>query len=266
MPELPEVQTVVDTLAPLLVGRPIRTVLHLRDDIVNPPGFDLIESLTGRVVTGIARRGKKIVITLNDENRFFIHLGMTGRLTTCLAADAIEPHTHFIADVGDHHLRFRDPRRFGGIFWLARDEAPDSELGPEPLNITPKQLHARLQKTRRAIKTALLDQSLIAGLGNIYADEALFAARLNPTCPANELTPPQVARLTRAIKSTLNRALHHRGSTLRDYRDANGESGNFQKLHRVYDRAGQPCRTCRTPIVRIVLGGRSTHYCPKCQK
>jgi len=116
-----------------------------------------------------------------------------------------------------------------------------------------------------AIKVALLDQSLVAGLGNIYVDESLFQAGIHPLTPANVLTIEQIADLNRAIKSTLRRALRHRGSTLRDYRDADGQAGSFQSMHRVYDRAGKPCRKCRTPIERIVLGGRSTHFCPKCQ-
>jgi formamidopyrimidine-DNA glycosylase len=127
------------------------------------------------------------------------------------------------------------------------------------------QLATRLMQTTRAIKNALLDQSVIAGLGNIYVDESLFAAGIHPLTTANTLTATQVAALLRAIKQTLRRALRHRGSTLRDYRDANGESGAFQKLHRVYDREGQPCRVCRTLIQRIVLGGRSTCFCVNCQ-
>jgi formamidopyrimidine-DNA glycosylase len=126
-------------------------------------------------------------------------------------------------------------------------------------------LAIRLKQTKRVVKTALLDQSLIAGLGNIYADEALFAAGIHPRTPSHRLSSAQIAALSREIKQVLRRALRHRGSTLRDYRDANGRPGNFQKLHRVYDRAGQPCQNCRTPIVRIVLGARSTHFCPKCQ-
>jgi formamidopyrimidine-DNA glycosylase len=139
-------------------------------------------------------------------------------------------------------------------------------MGPEPLTLRPKQLAQRLSNTRRAIKNALLDQNLIAGLGNIYVDESLHAAGVHPLTPANELDWPAVLRLNRGIKSTLRRALRHRGSTLRDYVDAEGGPGAFQKLHRVYDRAGQPCRECKSSIVRIVLGGRSTCFCPKCQR
>jgi formamidopyrimidine-DNA glycosylase len=163
-------------------------------------------------------------------------------------------------------LRFVDPRRFGGVFWLGNDNSPDSGLGPEPLQITPKQLASRLSQTHRIIKTALMDQKLIAGLGNIYADEALFAAGIHPTTNADRLSKMQLSRLNKAIKQVLGRALRNRGSTLRDYRDANGKKGDFQKLHRVYNRDGQPCVECENPIVRLVLGGRSAHFCPVCQK
>ena len=130
----------------------------------------------------------------------------------------------------------------------------------------PGQLGARLKKTTRAIKNALLDQTVIAGLGNIYVDESLFAAGIHPLTPANVLTREQITKLNRAIKSTLRRALKHRGSTLRDYRDAEGNSGDFQSRHRVYGREGEPCVVCRKLIERIVLGGRSTHFCAKCQR
>jgi formamidopyrimidine-DNA glycosylase len=162
-------------------------------------------------------------------------------------------------------LRFTDPRRFGGIWWLG-SEAREEDMGPEPLATRPAQLAERLKKTSRAIKNALLDQTVIAGLGNIYVDESLFAAGIYPLTPANTLTREQVTRLNRAIKTILRRALRHRGSTLRDYRDAVGDAGGFQSLHRVYSREGEPCPACKRPIERIVLGGRSTHFCAKCQK
>ena len=266
MPELPEVETVVRTLSPHLVGQRISAIQHLRSDIVEPGDVDLAALLTGRRVTGITRRGKKILIRLDTDATLCIHLGMTGRLTVEPASDPIKPHTHLIAQLSSKsQLRFRDPRRFGGIWWLCNGEAHDTDLGPEPLTIRPDQLVARLAKTRRAIKTALLDQRLIAGIGNIYADESLFHSHIHPTIPANRLTRRQILDLNRAIKLILRRAIHHRGSSLRDYVDADGEEGGFQLLHRVYARESQPCVRCKTPIKRIVLGGRSTHFCPRCQ-
>jgi formamidopyrimidine-DNA glycosylase len=175
-------------------------------------------------------------------------------------------HTHVVLQTIVGEVRFVDPRRFGGIFWLGSESIADENLGPEPLEIRAAELARRLSRTRRAIKNALLDQSVIAGLGNIYVDEALFEAGIHPLTLADRLTRDQVAALTRSIKRVLNRALKHRGSTLRDYRDPDDNAGEFQKLHRVYHRAGKPCQKCKTPIESIRLGGRSTHFCPKCQK
>jgi formamidopyrimidine-DNA glycosylase len=273
MPELPEVETVVRTLSPHLVGQRISAIRHLRSDIVQPGHIDLASLLENRRVTAIERRGKKILIRLDSSATLCIHLGMTGRLTIEASSEPIKPHTHLIADltnfrsqISNPQLRFVDPRRFGGIWWLCDGEADDTQMGPEPLKIRPNQLAQRLSKTRRAIKTALLDQRLIAGIGNIYADESLFHARIHPTLPGNRLTRDQISRLTSAIKLILRRAINHRGSSLRDYVDADGQAGGFQLLHRVYAREGEPCINCKTPIKRIVLGGRSTHFCPRCQK
>jgi formamidopyrimidine-DNA glycosylase len=287
MPELPEVETVVVTLRPRLVGRTISRVTVARQDILQPPEVDFPALVSGREIRSIDRRGKRIIFTLDDGNRFFVHLGMTGRLVMSMAQEPIEKHTHVIWDfksqisilksgisnlksqISDHkfeaQLRFRDPRRFGGIWWLGTADC-DAGMGPEPLTTRTQQLAQRLAQTTRAIKSALLDQQVLAGLGNIYVDESLFAARIHPLTPANQLGAELVAALNRAIKAILRRAIRHRGSTFRDYRDAEGNAGGFQLLHRVYDREGKPCRVCKTPIERIVLGGRSTHFCPHCQR
>jgi formamidopyrimidine-DNA glycosylase len=277
MPELPEVQTVVNTLRPRLLGRRIDCIVHLRPDIVTPPNTDMSAHLAGRTITNITRRAKRIIFTLDDANRFYIHLGMSGRLTVEFESAPIQPHTHLILAICNApvtrascpcpqlQLRFKDPRRFGGIWWLGQN-TDEPDLGPEPLTLRPKALHERLCKTKRPIKSALLDQRLIAGLGNIYVDESLFAAQIHPLKRAHKLTLNQTTRLTKAIKQTLRRALRHRGSTLRDYVDAEGGRGAFQNLHNVYDRASEPCPACQTPIKRIVLTGRSTCFCPKCQR
>lgn len=239
-----------------------------RSDIVRPEQLDLQAELRGRTISSIDRRGKRIVFTLDPVAQFYIHLGMTGRLTVRPRAAPLVPHTHLVIGLAGtrKELHFSDPRRFGGVWWLGSDGSADETIGPDPLRIGARQLARRLARTSRAIKNALLDQRLLAGLGNIYVDESLFVARIHPLKAANALSAGQVGRLSRAIKTTLRRALRHRGSTLRDYRDAEGIPGAFQDLHRVYDREGQPCRNCRTPIQRIALGGRSTHFCPKCQK
>jgi formamidopyrimidine-DNA glycosylase len=270
MPELPEVQTVVDTLRPRLLGRRIVRVVHLRPDIVSPADVDFRRKLMRRTVRDIHRRAKRVMFTLDTDEQFYVHLGMTGRLTVEPADAEVMKHTHLIVDLDDgRQLRFRDARRFGGIWWLGQPSSNgdvDAVLGPEPLLVRPAQLLTRLARTRRAIKTALLDQRLIAGLGNIYVDESLFLAGIHPTCPACDLDEEEVKRLNRAVKRVLRRAIKHRGSSLRDYVDADGMAGGFQLLHRVYDRAGEPCPTCKWPIERIVLGGRSTHFCSRCQR
>lgn len=269
MPELPEVETIVRTLRRRLVGATICGVDLRRTDIVRTANADLVHRLHGRKIRDITRRAKRIVISLDADLALGIHLGMSGRLTLDPPAAPRLPHTHLVLGIGPAvagcELRFRDPRRFGGVWLLADGQTWPGALGPEPLTMRPIQLIGRLAATRRAIKTALLDQALIAGLGNIYADEALHAARIHPCAASCHLATEQVRRLCRAIKLVLRRALRHRGSTLRDYVNADNQSGDFQKLHRVYDRAGEPCLRCRTAIARIVLGGRSTHFCPICQ-
>lgn len=269
MPELPEVQTVVNSLAPRIVGAVIRGASLIRSDILTPIDCDFCKKIAGKQIVAISRRAKRIVFQLEDGNRFFVHLGMTGRLLLEDSSAALRKHTHLIVDFlpakGETvQLRFVDPRRFGGIWWMG-DSADDHGLGPEPLEMSAAQLGGALKRTRRFIKTALLDQRLIAGLGNIYVDEALHNAGIHPLVRANHLKRDQVSRLMSCIKKVLARAIRHKGSTLRDYVDAEGNQGDFQKVHRVYARDGLPCLTCRTAIRKITVGGRSTHFCPDCQ-
>lgn len=267
MPELPEVQTVVNTLRPWLIGATVRKVRLKRTDILRPRGVKLASHLDGRCFQAIDRRGKRILFTLDNDEQFYVHLGMSGQLTVVESAEVPQrPHTHLVINLNTGgQLRFCDPRRFGGIWWLGAGADCEDGMGPEPLTLRPRQLAQRLVKTTRAIKTALLDQTLLAGLGNIYADEALFTARIHPLTRASELSPDQISRLTRSIKLVLRRAIRHGGSTLRDYVDANGSSGRYQSRHDVYGRDGEPCRNCGAQLHRIVIGGRSTHFCPHCQ-
>ncbi len=240
-----------------------------RADILLPVGTDLAGHLVNRTICAITRRAKRIIVRLDDEGCFYFHLGMTGQLTLDPPAAPRRVHTHLTLDIGrgrELELRFRDPRRFGGIWWLGQSGDANANLGPEPLTLRAVELGRRLAGTKRAVKAALLDQRLIAGLGNIYVDESLFAARIHPLARADRLSDAQIGRLNRAIKQVLRKAIEHRGSTLRDYMDAEGKSGGFQNRHQVYDRAAKPCVACDAPITRIVIGGRSTHFCRRCQK
>jgi formamidopyrimidine-DNA glycosylase len=184
-----------------------------------------------------------------------------------------ETHTHLVLDLDDGkaQLRFRDVRRFGCALVLERasdleDFFLDRQLGPEPFDLLKDAWRSELGATRRCLKAALLDQQLVAGVGNIYADEALFEARLPPTQLGCDTSPEQADRLRRAIVKVLSRAIEQRGSSIRDYLDGNGQAGGYQREFRVYDRTGEPCSRCRAPIERIRLAGRSTHYCPSCQQ
>ncbi len=266
MPELPEVETVVRTLARRITGLRIVRVAHVRADMVEPADFDFAETVTGRVIDDVRRRAKRIVFTLDAGGRFFVHLGMTGQLTIEPADAPQKLHTHLILELSNRQqLRLVDPRRFGAIVWLG--DLDHANVGPEPLQLQPARLGKLLHATKRAVKVALLDQTMIAGIGNIYADEALFAAKIHPTTPACALSVEQVRALNRAIKQVLRTAIGAGGSSIRDYVDAEGRRGSFQQRHQVYGREAERCVRCkRATIERIVLGGRSTHFCPLCQR
>lgn len=269
MPELPEVQTVVNTLVPVAVGATISAIAIRKPVYIEPANIDLAAHLVGRQIASIHRRAKRILVSLDGGDRLLMHLGMTGRITVEAPGTAPLRHTHFIISVSRNgssaELHMHDPRRFGGVTWLGQASGEDG-LGPEPLTITAKQLEAILAATDRPIKALLLDQARIAGLGNIYADESLFVAGIHPLTPASRVRGERAAALCRAIKQVLRRAIQHGGSTVRNYVDARGSKGSFQKLHNVYDRAGEPCRACGAAIQRIVLIGRSTCFCPRCQR
>jgi formamidopyrimidine-DNA glycosylase len=268
MPELPEAETIARQLHRELGGKTLGRVLALREDIVRGGNGSLECLLPGRRVRRVWRRAKRVHVDLAGHEGLVFRLGMTGRLTVASSDSPVEKHTHFRIAIGnaEKELRFCDPRRFGGV-WVVNgtDAEADAKLGLEPLDATPAQFRAALSR-RRQIKALLMDQTAIAGLGNIYCDESLHAAGIHPLTRADRLDREAAGRLLRAIKTTLRRAIRFNGSTLMDYRDADGREGSFQKLHRVYQREGQPCRTCRTPIRRILAAGRSTFFCPKCQR
>lgn len=266
MPELPEVETIARGLAGTAVDRRIREARLFHPAVARfaPP-----VGLTGRRITAVDRRAKLLRLHLDDDRMLVVHLKMSGRLWAVTATAPSLPHTHWVADLDDDlELRFVDPRRFGfvGLLdaagWQAWDFA--RTLGPEPLATAPAALAARFIG-RRAIKAVLLDQRAVAGVGNIYADESLFAAGVHPATPAHALTAAQRLRLACALQEVLQAAIAAGGSTISDYRDAHGRPGLFQERFAVYGRAGQPCPGCATPLTRIVVAGRGTVFCPRCQ-
>jgi formamidopyrimidine-DNA glycosylase len=271
MPELPEVETVVRDLRPLVAGRRVTRVEAGTRKLREPWSTEWGQRLRGRNVRRVWRRGKWIILDLDDGSALVVHLGMTGRFTAVPAAAPREPHTHlvFTLDNGTE-LRFRDTRRFGSVRLFADAEAVrqflDARLGPEPFDLPKDAWRQALRGTQRSLKAVLLDQSVVAGVGNIYADEALHAARLPPHQRGSDTTPAQAERLRRAVAEVLERAIASRGSTIRDYVGGSGLQGGFQEEFRVYGRTGKPCPTCGRPVERVRLAGRSTHYCPQCQR
>lgn len=269
MPELPEVETIARQLHAGLTGRRLGALTLSRADIVRAAPGPLADLLPGRGVIGVTRRAKRVIVALDPPGELIFHLGMTGRLTITPAGAPLEPHTHLRIGVENGELRFRDPRRFGGVWLLAAGDGATAPrlgaLGPEPLTLRLPEFR-RILARRRQIKALLMDQAAIAGLGNIYCDESLHAARVHPLTPACDLPLEGARRLLHAIKRILRRAINHRGTTFMDYRSPDGQPGSFQRLHRVYQRDGSPCKTCRTKIVRMVAAGRGTFLCPRCQR
>jgi formamidopyrimidine-DNA glycosylase len=259
VPELPEVETVVRTLAPYLVGR---TILSARftSRFVTPGDRELLsEQVAGRRIESVARRGKFIVIAL-DAGELSVHLGMTGKL---LVSGVETPHSYGVFTMDDGVLLYDDPRQFGRIEW---GDARASALGPEPLQVGVEAFTAALRRRKTRVKALLLNQAFLAGLGNIYVDEILFAAGIHPLARASRLSRLRIARLHQAMVDTLTLAIEHRGSSISDYVDADGNRGDFQMLHRVYGREGQPCANCGGPIKKILVAGRGTHFCAVCQR
>lgn len=274
MPELPEVETVARDLRSALVGRRIEDVRLSRGDILRTPPADVFtQVIAGQSVTGVDRRGKFILVQMDGGDDFMVHLGMTGHLLVC-DGDAPEArHTHLRARLDDgRELRFDDTRRFGRLAYGSRAQLEGEHampaLGVEPLSdeFTPDALWRLLHPSTRTLKAALLDQSRVAGLGNIYIDEACFAAGVRPTRRCNRVTCAQMTALRDAIRATLQRAIVNRGSSVDDYRDVWNARGNHQEVLQVYGRGGEPCFRCGTTLKRTVIGGRTTVYCQHDQR
>ncbi|MFN0134384.1 MAG: bifunctional DNA-formamidopyrimidine glycosylase/DNA-(apurinic or apyrimidinic site) lyase [Phycisphaerales bacterium] len=271
MPELPEVESVRLSLIPHLVGRRVATARLYRNDICTthdgckPTGSLLLE---GAKIAELRRHGKQLAILADDGRAVCVHLGMSGRLFVQRGGER-PLHGHAEWRLGDLTLVFEDPRRFGGL-WTIPDEAALAarwaELGPDALTITGTALEAGLADSKRAIKAALLDQAVLAGVGNIYADESLFLAEVPPRARANGVRGERAERLAAAIRAVLAGAIRSGGSTLRDYRNGLGEPGLAQREHRVYGRGGEPCATCGETLRQGTIAQRTTVWCVRCQR
>lgn len=288
MPELPEVEVTRRQIAPLLLGRAIAAVATTRPSsfFLTPPAR-LRRVLAGRRADAVERRGKYLLVCLDDASRLVLHLGMTGQLFSSAissprllrasararqaqARPAPDEHTHLrlrFADRGPE-VWLRDARRFGKVLWLApgASDARLDRLGPDALLADAAVLHAAGRGRSVAVKSLLLDQSVLAGVGNIYADEALFGAGVRPTRAAGRVTRPEWERIAAALRSVLLRSIEAGGSSISDYVAPDGADGSYQDERRVYDRTGAPCLACGTAIRRRVIGARSSHYCPRCQR
>ena len=291
MPELPEVETIARGLASRVIGDVIESVwLGSKPEPLKSTASEIVATLESTRIAGVRRVGKHSVFNLENGGRasspapkklrkkssktrkpppssttaqWIVHLGMTGRMLVCKPDQEIEKHTHAIARLASgRELRFVDPRRFGRLSVAHGFEA----AGSEPLEVELDHFMDLFRGRRTPIKSALLNQKLLRGVGNIYADEALFRAGIRPRRTAASLTRKDLPRLYAAVQVVLKEAIEQGGSSISNYVDADGEEGFFQLQHRVYGREGQPCLVCKTPIKRVVIAGRSSHYCPRCQK
>jgi formamidopyrimidine-DNA glycosylase len=271
MPELPEVETTRRGVAPHVVGRTI-AALHVYDRRLRwPVPADLAERLIGRRIDAVHRRSKYLLFAIGTDT-LLVHLGMTGSLRIHHTPPPRRPHDHVDLVLDDHAvLRYNDPRRFGAMLWVPpplHDHPLLRALGPEPFDprFDAAYLFAATRARKVAIKLALMDNSLVVGVGNIYANEALFRAGIRPMTAAGRVSRTRLERLVDQVQSVLTDAIAKGGSTLRDYVDASGEPGYFQLHYFVYGREGEPCRVCGAPIRHRRLGGRASFYCPVCQR
>ena len=298
MPELPEVETIARGLAKRVTGDLVESVwLGQKKETLKSPAAQIAKALEGSRISSVRRMGKHIVFDLEpapeaqklsrprsksrrrttsqglanaghglhaaSHVQWIVHLGMTGSLRVCEPQTEIAKHTHAILKLASgRELRFVDPRRFGRLSVATAFDA----TGLEPLEVDLARFVALFRGRKTPIKSALLNQKLLRGVGNIYADEALFRARIRPRRRASSITRDQLVNLYAGLQKVLKEAIELGGSSISDYVDADGEEGFFQLRHRVYGREGEPCLVCKTPIKRVVIAGRSSHYCPRCQK
>ncbi|MFC2011466.1 DNA-formamidopyrimidine glycosylase [Chloroflexota bacterium] len=269
MPELPEVETVKNELLPYVIGRQITGVTLVWEGIVKESSVEEFRSrIIGQEITGIARRGKYLIIGLSSDDLLIIHLKMTGALLIGEDSSGVPKYTRAIIHLDkDINIFFRDPRKFGVMRWLKDTSSIESKLGPEPLeaSFTPQVLADRLAKRRAPIKALLLDQKVIAGIGNMYADEALFAAKINPWRLGGGLSQEEIKRLHSVIQRILWLAIGNKGASVQNYYRPDGTLGTAHFEFKVAHGRGKYCPNCGTPIERIVVRNRGTYFCPKCQ-
>ncbi len=274
MPELPEVETVMRGLKARALGRSIAAVEVRHPGAIAGAPEDFSRSLAGRTIAAVERKGKALALELTAQDGLpprylLIRLGMTGQVTVNPPDAPLEPHTHVRLRLDDERkeLRFRDPRRFGRMRSCSCEEKEKifRQLGPDARQMTEGEFLAAARGRKGAIKSWLMNQQLLAGLGNIYADEALFVARIHPLAQPGRISEDKARALFKAVKQVLERAVNLQGTSIRDYIDIEGRPGNFAARLRVYQRTGEPCRRCKTKIRRMVIAGRSSHFCPHCQ-
>jgi formamidopyrimidine-DNA glycosylase len=274
MPELPEVETVVRGLQAVLPGRRILNVRLGKTDFIDDPAA-LELQLPGSRVVAVRRHGKFILVELESANgrkqetSLLIHLGMTGQIVTCLPEVPVVPHTHvFLALDDGRELRYTDIRRFGRMAMLANTahESVLGKLGLDPLEATEEEFRERFRSRRAHVKALLLDQRVLRGMGNIYTDESLWRARIHPRRLGANLDDKEMHRLFGVVRRVLNEAIRLGGSSISDYVDAEGQPGEFQIRHRAYGREGKKCSRCGKKIRRIIVAGRSSYFCPECQR
>ncbi len=275
MPELPEVETIANGLNRRVAGDGIASVwLGDKPEPLKSPAAAIVAALEGRAIERVRRVGKHIVFDLTGgragdgaPRQWIVHLGMTGRLVVTEASAELAKHTHAIVKLDSgRELRFVDPRRFGRLSVVGAESAGFAGPGSEPLSIPLDEFVKLFRKRKTPIKAALLNQKLLHGVGNIYADESLFRAKVRPRRRATSLTRAELEKLHKGLKQVLREAIKLGGSSVSDYVDAEGREGFFQLKHYVYGREGKPCLVCGTPIKRVIIAGRSSHYCPHCQK
>jgi formamidopyrimidine-DNA glycosylase len=272
VPELPEVETVLQGLQKRALGRRILAVEVRHPGVIIGSPKQFAAELEGRTIVSIRRKGKALALQLEAEGAppryLLVRLGMTGQFIVLAREAPVAPHTHVLLALGERdELRFRDVRRFGRLRSCTPEEveAAFDRLGPDAQQVTEEQFLSAMRSRRGAIKSWLMNQQLLAGLGNIYADESLFVAGIHPLAQPGRVSTAKARRLSRAVKKVLDHAVKLQGTSFRDYVDIEGRPGNYEPRLRVYQRTGEPCRRCGQPIRRIVVAGRSSHFCPGCQ-